>query len=262
MLKFKDSVGGTLLIAFLVCLVCSVLVVGAAVSLKPAQIENRVLDKQRSILGIAGLLTPNMSDDEVRDTYATRIRARLVDLRTGQFSDAFDTDHFDALQAARDPALSEELNATQDIASIKRREQLTTVYMVEQDGQMQVLVLPVRGYGLWSTMHGFIALEKDLNTVVGFGFYQHGETPGLGGEIDNPKWVAQWPGKQLFNSDGQVAVTVVKGGADPEGAEFIHQVDALAGATLTSNGVSHLLQFWLGEDGFGPFLSKLRAGEA
>ena len=258
----KESTVRTLTVALLVCLVCSVFVAGAAIALKPTQMENRLLDKQRSILAIAGLGEPGMSSAKVKEIFDSTITAKLVDLRTGKFSDAFDPLTFDPLKAAKDPKLSTVLKGSEDVAGIKRQEHYSTVYMVEKDGQVQTLILPVRGYGLWSTLYGFIAVKGDLNTVVGMGFYQHGETPGLGGEVDNPKWKGQWPGKTLFDENGKLAVKVVKGGVDPQSPQAVHQVDALAGATLTSNGVSHLLQFWLGQNGFGPFIANLRAGEA
>jgi Na+-transporting NADH:ubiquinone oxidoreductase subunit C len=255
----KESTTRTLLVALAVSLVSSVFVAGAAVSLKPIQIENRQLDKQRSILSIAGLGEGRLPAREVKSLFAERITARIVDLETGEFSDAHDPALFDPLKAARDPALSEALPGDQDIALIKRRERYTTVYMVEQDGRLETLILPIRGYGLWSTLHGFMAVKGDLNTVVGMGFYQHAETPGLGGEVDNPNWKAQWVGKSLFDESGKPVIEIVKGGVDPSSPQAEHQVDALAGATLTSNGVDRLLQFWLGEQGFGPFLAKLRS---
>jgi len=258
----KESTLRTLTVAVLVCLVCSVFVAGAAIALKPVQIENRQLDKQRSILAIAGLGEEGMSAKQIKALYAERIIAKVVDLQTGSFSDAQNADSFDALKAAKDPALSDVLPAGQDIASIKRRERFTTVYMVETDGKLDTLILPVRGYGLWSTLYGFIAVKGDLNTVVGFGFYQHGETPGLGGEVDNPKWKGLWQGKTLFDGNGELAVDIVKGSVDASNPKAVHQVDGLAGATLTSKGVHNLLLFWLGENGFGPFLSKLNKGEA
>lgn len=254
----KESTARTLTVALVVSLVASVFVAGAAVALKPVQIENRLLDKQRSILSIAGLGGAELSAAEVKALFGSRIKARVVDLDTGEYTDAYDAASFDPLKAAKDPKLSKALAGADDLALIKRRERYTTVYMVEQDGKLEALILPVRGYGLWSTLHGFMALKSDLNTVVGFGFYQHAETPGLGGEVDNPKWKAQWPGKTLFDDAGRPVIQIVKGGADPAGAAFGHQVDALAGATLTSNGVDKLLQFWLGEQGFGPYLAKLR----
>ncbi len=258
----KESTVRTLIVALLVCLVCSVFVAGAAVALRPTQLENRQLDKQRSILAIAGLGEAGMSGAEVKALYKERIVAKLVNLETGEFSDEFDPNTFDPLVAAKDPQLSDALPPEQDIASIKRRERYSVVYIVETDGELDTLVLPVRGYGLWSTLYGFLALQEDLNTVAGLGFYQHGETPGLGGEVDNPKWRSLWEGKELYNDDGELAIQIVKGGVDPQSPKADHQVDALAGATLTSNGVNNLLHFWLGENGFGPFIANLRAGEA
>ncbi|CAD5377466.1 Na(+)-translocating NADH-quinone reductase subunit C [Pseudomonas sp. OF001] len=258
----KESTVRTLMVALVVCLVCSVFVAGAAVALKPTQVENRQLDKQRSILAIAGLGEAEMSGKQVKQLFAERIRARVVDLQTGKFSDAQDAATFDPLKAAKDPKLSDALSGAQDIASIKRRERFTTVYLVEADGKLETLILPVRGYGLWSTLHGFMAVKGDLNTVAGFGFYQHAETPGLGGEVDNPKWKALWRGKTLFDEQGQPNIAIIKGGVDPQSPQAGHQVDGLAGATLTSKGVHNLLQFWLGRDGFGPFIANLRAGEA
>jgi Na+-transporting NADH:ubiquinone oxidoreductase subunit C len=258
----KESTARTLTVALLVCLVCSVFVAGAAIALKPTQVENRLLDKQRSILAIAGLGEARMSAAKVKALFSSTISAKLVDLETGTFSDAFDPITFDPLKASKDPKTSSVLKSNVDIAGIKRQERYTTVYLVEKDGEVETLILPVRGYGLWSTLHGFIAVKGDLNTVVGMGFYQHGETPGLGGEVDNPKWTGQWPGKTLFDENGKLAVQVVKGGVDPQSPNAVHQVDGLAGATLTGNGVDNLLKFWLGQNGFGPFIANLRAGEA
>jgi Na+-transporting NADH:ubiquinone oxidoreductase subunit C len=258
----KESTVRTLTVALLVCLVCSVFVAGAAIALKPTQVENRLLDKQRSILAIAGLGEAGMSAAKVKELFNSTISARLVDLESGKFSDAHNPVTFDPLKASKDPSLSSVLKGSDDIAGIKRQERYSTVYLVEKDGQMDTLILPVRGYGLWSTLHGFIAVKGDLNTVVGMGFYQHAETPGLGGEVDNPKWKGQWPGKTLFDDNGELAVEVVKGSVDPQSPKAVHQVDGLAGATLTGKGVDNLLKFWLGQNGFGPFIANLRAGEA
>ena len=258
----KESTVRTLTVAVLVCLVCSVFVAGAAVALKPTQVENRLLDKQRSILAIAGLGEAGMSGAKAKELFDSTITAKLVDLESGKFSAAFAPITFDPLKAAKDPQTSSALKGSEDIAGSKRQERYTTIYMVEKDGEVETLILPVRGYGLWSTLHGFIAVKGDLNTVVGMGFYQHGETPGLGGEVDNPKWTGQWPGKTLFDENGELAVQVVKGSVAPQSPKAVHQVDGLAGATLTGNGVDNLLKFWLGQNGFGPFIANLRAGEA
>jgi Na+-transporting NADH:ubiquinone oxidoreductase subunit C len=258
----KESTVRTLVVALLVCLVCSVFVAGAAIALKPTQTDNRLLDKQRSILAIAGLGNPEMSGKEAKALFDERITAKIVDLETGTFSDAKDPIKYEPLQGAKDPDESIALTADQDLAKIKRRERYTIVYLVQDDGKLDKVVLPVRGQGLWSTLYGFVALKADLDTISGFGFYQHAETPGLGGEIDNPKWKSLWPGKTIFAEDGKVAIAVVKGGVDPKNPKAVHQVDGLAGATLTSDGVDKLMKFWMGENGFAPFIAKLRAGEA
>lgn len=258
----KESTARTLTVALLVCLVCSVFVAGAAVALKPTQVDNRLLDKQRSILAIAGLGEPSMSSAQVKDMFKGTISVKLVDLESGKFSDAQNPMTFDPLKASKDPKLSSVLEGSDDIAGIKRQERFSTVYIVQKEGELETLILPVRGYGLWSTLHGFIAVKGDLNTVVGMGFYQHGETPGLGGEVDNPKWKGLWPGKILFDEEGKPVVQIIKGSVDPQSPEAKHQVDGLAGATLTSKGVENLLRFWLGQNGFGPFIANLRAGEA
>lgn len=259
----KESMAGTLLVALLVCLVCSVLVSGAAVALRPIQVENALLDKQRNILAIAGLGDPSMSGAEVQALFDERIVARLVELDTGRFSDEFEAETFDPVAAAKDASLSKNLSSAEDIASINRRENYSVIYIVEgADGEMETLILPVRGYGLWSTLHGFLALRDDLNTVQGFGFYQHAETPGLGGEVDNPNWRGLWPGKEVFDENGQPAIRVIKGNVDTGTPNAEQKVDGLAGATLTVNGVNNLLAFWLGENGFGSFIDNLRSGEA
>lgn len=256
----KDSIQYIFTVAFLVCLVCAVVVSTAAVVLRPVQQENRQADLRKNILAAAGLWDPSKSVAEQFE----QVQTRLVNLETGEFSDEFDTENYDPRSAIRDPALSESIPADEDIASIKRREIYTEVYLVNNEaGDLQTIILPIRGYGLWSTLWGFIALEDDLDTVVGLGFYEHAETPGLGGEVDNPSWKAQFDGKEVYGQEGDVRLALKKGGVNPElEADRRFKVDALSGATLTSNGVSNLLQYWLGERGFKPFLNNLKAGEA
>lgn len=253
----NDSIKSTITVALALCIVCSVVVSGAAVFLKPQQEANKVLDKKRNVLAAAGLLEPGKSVDELFQSIETHI----VDLRTGQFTEEVSADSYDQRKASKDAKTSTVLSGEQDFASIKRREHFATVYIVKQGDNVEKIVLPVHGYGLWSTLYGFLALKGDFNTVEGLGFYEHGETPGLGGEVDNPKWKALWPGKQAFADDGSVALQVVKGSVDTAMSGAEHKVDGLSGATLTSRGVSNLIKFWLGEQGFGPFLANLRSSK-
>lgn len=265
----KESTARTLLVAFVLCLVCSVFVSGAAVSLKPVQTSNKVLDRKKNILAAAGMYAPGEhSASEIEESFG-RFTVKMVDLDTGVVlgaeeiaSAGLNPDLYDQIRAAKDPALSRALPADEDIAGIKRRENIAQVYVLEDEGRPQKIVLPVRGYGLWSTLYGFLVLEGDANTVVGLAYYDQKETPGLGGEVDNPKWKAIWSGKKIYDDSGKVAIDVLKGSVEQGHPHALYQVDGLSGATLTSNGVEHMLHFWMGDKGFRPFLDKIRGGQA
>lgn len=263
----NDSTAKTLLVAGALCVFCSIFVSYAAVALKPEQIANKQLDKNKSILAAAGLLEPGKKIDEL----FKRVEVRIVNLETGEYLTEANAQAdwekqivanpvaYDQRKAIKIPAQTVILDPAEDLASIKRQPKYATVYLAKNEqGVVDTVVLPVNGYGLWSTLYGFLALKTDLKTVVGLGFYEHAETPGLGGEVDNPKWKAVWPGKQVFNDKGEVDIELIKGSVDPASPKAAHQIDGLAGATLTSRGVSNLVNYWLGENGFGPFLAKLK----
>ena len=251
----NDTVGKALLVAIILCLVCSLVVSTAAVTLRPLQEANKLLDRKRNILLAAGLLEEGM---EVEAAFK-QVQPRLVELATGNYVNDFDPALYDQLAAARDPELGVAIPADQDLAKIRRRARHATVYLVEVSGELRSVILPVYGAGLYSTLYGFIALSGDAKRVQGVRFYEHGETPGLGGEIDNPRWLAKWNGKQLYDRIGQLRISVVKGGVAADSADAKHQVDAISGATITSRGVSELMRYWLGDQAFGPFLSKIRS---
>lgn len=252
MAKFnKDSVGGTISIVVLLSLICSIIVAGSAVLLKPTQEEQKALDKQKNILSVAGLL---QQGGNIQEIYAKNIEAKFVDLNSGNYVEG--PANYDAKAAAKDPKQSTALSADEDAAGIRNRENLAEVYLVkDEQGQVSQIVLPIYGRGLWSTMYGFISVKPDGNTVNGITYYEHGETPGLGGEIENPRWQAQFLGKKLFNEQGQPALHVGKGASNDKE----HGIDAISGSTLTSKGVDNTFKFWLSEKGFGPYLAKLKA---
>ncbi len=255
----NDTISKTLIVTISLCVVCAVFVSAAAVGLKPLQLANKALDKKTNILAAANISDENKSISELFDANVT---AKVIDMQTGLWADGVDAATYDERKAAKDPAQSVQLTAEQDIAGIKKHARYKTVYMVKDGDKLKTLILPIHGKGLWSTLYGFMALEGDLNTVVGLGFYEHAETPGLGGEVDNPRWKGQWPGKQVYGDNVEnAAIALIKGTVDPNSKDAAHQIDGLAGATLTSVGVSNLVQFWLSENGYAPFLAKLRAGE-
>ena len=257
----KDSVKGTLIVALVLCIVCSVIVSTAAVMLKPMQQANAALDLKRNVLLAGDLIDPDQAGKAAVESAFANVTIKYVDLRTGKFTDEAPAGG-SGRAAAKIPSASEKLTPEQDVAKIIRREHIKEVYLVEESGELQKIILPVRGYGLWGQLYGFLALEKDLNTVAGLGFYEHQETPGLGGEVDNPRWKAQWEGKEVFGADGDVELSVIKGSVDANTPNAEHKVDGLSGATLTSKGVDNLVNFWLGSQGYGPFLKNLKAGEA
>ena len=250
----QDTFTKTILVVLAVCLVCSIIVAGTAVGLRSTQLANKEKDKQSNILAVAGV----ESDKTIAEIFKTNIQTKLVDLATGEFVEGVDAVSYDQRKVAKDPAQSIKLSAEQNIAKIGRRANLATVYLVSDDqGQLQRIILPVHGAGLWSTMYAFIAVKADGNTVEALTYYEQGETPGLGSEVENPRWRSLWAGKELFDAQGNVAIKVAKGQA-PAGSK--HEVDGLSGATLTSVGVENSFTFWLGQQGFGPFLSKVRQG--
>ncbi|MEM8774293.1 MAG: Na(+)-translocating NADH-quinone reductase subunit C [Pseudomonadota bacterium] len=247
-----DSVPKTVFVAVSLCLVASMIVSAFAVSLRPIQQVNALKDKQVNILQVAGVYDP---EADVAEAFSA-FEPHVLELARGEFAPEFDAATFDDLAAADDPELSRALES--DPASIGRQSKYVTVYLLRDDsGSIDKVILPLHGYGLWSTLYGFIALEENGNDIFGLQFYQHAETPGLGAEVDNPRWKALWRGKKLKDDDGELQITVAK--TVPPAGEDYH-IDALAGATLTTVGVDNLVRFWLGEEGYEPFLANLKAG--
>lgn len=252
----NDNPKKTLFVAVMLCLVCSILVSTAAVTLKPLQTSNKKTDIKQNILAVTGLSTEDGNVDEL----FSQFDVRLVDLDSGQYAETeIDPVSYDQRKASADPQMSVKLSSEQNIAGIGSRAKLAPVYLLTEGDTIKQVVLPVHGYGLWSTLYGFLSLDGDFNTINGLRFYEHAETPGLGGEVDNPKWRAQWEGKKVFDEEGNVEIRVIRGHVGKDTPEAEHKVDGLSGATLTSNGVTNLLQYWLGDHGFGPYLKNMRS---
>ncbi len=245
----KTKTGYIVGFAALVCGVFGTVVAMAAVQLKPLQVENKTLDQQKQVLSVVGLLEDGASKDAIKQAYATNIEEVVIDLKTGKPAEGVDVASFDQQKAKKDPARS--AKAPTNSAKVLRLPHKAKVYKVKQDG---TLILPIEGYGLWSTLYGFLALEADGTTIKGITYYDHTETPGLGGEVDNPLWKQQWPGRKAFDDKGEIAIKVSKGDHSDK-QKHPYTVDALSGATITSNGVTNMLHFWLGEHGFGPYLA-------
>ena len=262
----KDSMKNIIGVALSVCLACAIVVSVAAIALKPQVISNKRQDRNKNILIAAGLFQEGKtSPSKIQDIFK-QFEMKVVDLKEKRIlTDAeakqvgIDPATYNQRAAAKDPKMSKELSKAEDIASISRRARYSVVYILKNDdGSINKVVLPIHGYGLWSTMYGFLALKGDFDTVAGITFYEQQETAGLGGEVENPAWKALWDGKKIYNSDHKVVLNVIKGNVDPKSPDAIHQVDGLSGATMTSRGVQHLIHYWLGEHGFGPVLATLK----
>lgn len=226
--------------AVIVCLACSVVVSAAALGLRERQDANLLLDIRKNILKSVGLYDAAMSKDEVNALFEERLEGLVLDADGNVIE-------------GRDPMT----------VDVEREPDLRRLYRVAEDGQTVAYAFPIQGKGLWSTVYGYFALESDLSTVKGITFYKHGETPGLGGEVEKAWFQDQFSGKETRRGDELVGVTVVKGHAaekypDPE--DLKHYVDGISGATITSNAVTKMLQAALLD--FEPYFDSVRQGRS
>lgn len=251
----KDSVFGTFVVIIVFCLVCSVLVSTAVVALDPFKKAAIINDRQISILRVSGFDI----EGSVAQTYDKHIDANLLDLASGEFvaDRKAEADGYNFASLAKQPATSEAIPADVDYAGIRTRAQFMPVYLSkDENGNVVRVILPIYGQALWSTAYGYVALSPDGNTIEGVTFYSHGETPGLGGEIDNPRWQSLWYGKKLVREDGTYGFNITKTPDNVgEGKDF--DVDSLSGATLTARGINNSVHYWM-DVAYKPFLDNLR----
>ena len=234
-----------LIIPLVACIACAIIVSVTAVSVRPEQNLNVENEKKIKILAAAGIQTDRVDEE------FSKIKTVFVDFETDKL--VIIDPAYDHIKAASNPNLSTVIPKADDIAVLKRRENIGTIYVwVDEKNAIEKLVLPIRGYGLWGTLYGYLSLDSDLNTVRGIEYYDHKETPGLGGEVDNPNWKSDWYGKRIYNDDGGVALYVTKGASSTD-----YEIDGISGATLTTNGVSNMIKYWLGDNGYGPIIKNL-----
>ncbi|WP_223788634.1 Na(+)-translocating NADH-quinone reductase subunit C [Marinicella meishanensis] len=251
----KESTGFVVTVAIVLSLVCATLVSVAAIGLKPIQEVNAAKEKKKNILMAAGIY---QDGGDIEALFKDNIEVAAIAIPSGQPANDIDVNTFDAVKAAKDASTGQSLD--DDPAKIGYIANHALVYQLKGEAGIEKVILPIRGYGLWGTMYGFLAMNKDGQTIEGLTFYEHKETPGLGAEIANPSWQATWVGKQPYDENNIPQMRLVKAiSPNPDVAE--HQVDTLAGATLTSRGVEATINFWLGERGYGPYLSQLASQE-
>ena len=241
------------LFALGICLVCSLMVSVAAVSLRDEQAINRELDMKKSVLEASQLLKPGEGATRavIEEKFAA-IKPRVIDLETGEYVDVSDPAKFN--EDAPENLETAEGAATGLSTAPKQRR----IFHVMKGDVVDTLILPIEGKGLWSTLEGYLALDSDTNTVRGITYYAHKETPGLGGEVDNPKWKSRWIGRKIYGDKWEVRLQVIKGPAGSP-TDDPHHIDGLSGSTITSRGVTNMMGYWLGQEGYGPYLEKFRA---
>lgn len=249
----------SLLILLAIALVCSVLVSVSAIGLRPIQLQNELIERYRNIVALTGLAPAGqtLSEEEILSV-VTQLDVRVVNLETGRFEADLDPENINSRRAANDPTASTEIPENADLARIGRRAHHEVVYLVWEDDGLSRIILPIHGQGMWSTLYGLVALEADLNTIAAVTFYEQTETAGLGDQIQRPEWQALWQGRQLFDGDDDVRFRVASGVVEPGARGSEYEVDGLSGATITGTGVTNLVQFWFGSEGYGPLLAEIR----
>ncbi len=248
----NDSSAKAVIVTLLVCVFASVLVTSSAVLLRPRHAANKQLEQTRQITEIVA------RGGVWRDNKMNDLEMRVVDLANGKYVEGIDPTILDWRKLARDPTYSVNIPADKDLAKIKTRSKRAVVHLLMRNGKPALIVLPVYGRGFGSTLYGYIGLSGDVKTVIGLAFYEHGETPGLGALIDAPEWRRLWFGKKIWNARGEVGLGVAHGPVVAGTSEAEHHVDGLTGATWTGQGVTNLLRYWLGDQGFGPYLKRMR----
>ncbi|MBN2571522.1 MAG: Na(+)-translocating NADH-quinone reductase subunit C [Ignavibacteriales bacterium] len=257
----NDSIVKIFLVTLGVCVVCAILVATTTVTLRERQEVNKQLDKIENILSVSGL---EYNKQNIFTVYDDKIKPLIIELETGeeiqksQFNKDLNIENFNIKKLSNHSKYGKSISPTHDLANIKKMPKYMLIYLVTENDELKKLILPIYGKGLWSTLYGFIAIDGDLKTITGLTFYEHGETPGLGGEVDNPRWKQIWAGKKAFDDNWNLKIEVIKGKVDKSSEEAIYHVDGLSGSTLTTRGVDNLVKFWLGENGYGPYFQKLR----
>lgn len=255
----SDSPRKAILVVLLTAVICSTLVSAAVVILRPIQLNNQLLDRSRNIMALTGLLPAGEApDDEEMLALYKSLDTRLVNIDEGRFDDSYDVNTFNMRRAVNDPQLGAAIPAGEDSASLGRRSRYAPVYMVWDGGELERLILPIRGAGMWSMLYGYIALEPDYSTVSGMAFYEQNETPGLGDQITHEHWLEQWQGKKIYSDQGEALFSVSDSVVEPGSVSAPYQVDGLTGATVTGNAVTGMIRYWFGPHGYSALLEYLR----
>ena len=267
----KNSNAFTVLFATTVCVVLAICLAATFNGLKSTIDANAKLDKQTNVLIAMGFhekSDTSKSGADLEKLFQDRVEGLVLEVKR----EMVPTEIRRARVTKTEPvetvvAVVETEHELSELEALQRdegkkpeaqRKEYVAIYRGKTEEGKTVWCVPISGYGLWSTLYGFLALEEDLNTVRGITFFKHGETPGLGGEVDNVKWQHSWRGKTVLDARGKVVSVGVKKGVVDEKVETEkkHMVDGLSGATITGNGVTNFVKRDL--DTYEPYFKKHR----
>lgn len=247
----NESRTKTVAVAFLVSTVCAVFVSTATVLLAPMQDANRSAERAARMEAMIASM-PAMAD-LLATSGADGLDTVVVDLTTGAFTD-IDPATVAMRAGVTDPENSTPIPTDADIAGLGQRPDHVPIHILYEGETLRYIILPVSAVGYQSMIHANLALEGDLNTIAALSITDQGETPGLGARIEDPAWQALWPGREIADETGMIRITTTRAGGTTA-----HEVDAITGATRSSNAVANAVRFWMGPYGFGPMLDRLRA---
>ena len=241
----------TVAMAFAVSAVCAVAVSGATVILRPIQTANRAAEEQARIEALVRGI-PGMAD--LLEASGGELSTVVIDLESGRA--AQDVSPADLEAALADPANWTALEPGEDLADLGQRPDVAQVYLLREGGEISLALLPISGQGYGGRIDAVLAMQGDMNTIAGISVTRHSETPGLGGRIEEDGWQASFPGTEVRGPDGDIRFAVARGKASS-----VYEVDGITGATRTSNAVTRMVRFWLGPEGYGPFIEAVQRGE-
>jgi len=231
--KRTDKNSYTIIFAIILVVFVGAVLAYAAESLKPKITENKRLEIQQNILYAMGVNENTegsvnfISTDKVAGEFSKYIKKQLVI----EGDKATEDDHAYLIDLKKEEAKAANPSYTRKLP----------LFVGEKDGKT-FYIIPMRGKGLWDAIWGYVSIDKDL-IVEGVYFDHKGETPGLGANINQRFFMDDFQGEEIMNGDAFVGISVAKGNNDPTNiTKDDHEVDALAGATITGNGVTAMIK--------------------
>ena len=247
MTKFTEKNSYTIIFSIIMVLVVGSILAGVAQGLRGKIDENRRFEKQQNILYAMGV-NNNQSDTdvefiptkEVENTFKKYITKQLI-YQGGKISEKND-------------AYLTNLKKEEALAKKGNYQRKLPLFIGEKDGKT-FYIIPVRGKGLWDAIWGYVALDNNY-VIQGVYFDHKGETPGLGANIKERFFMDDFNNEKIFKGTQFKGVSVIKGNNDPLNTDKSdNEIDAIAGATITGNGVTTMLKKDLKM--YLPFLKKV-----